>query len=95
MDLKELPVIGTVATVAALVGDLVLAGGDVILSFLVFAIVSPDLWLSIVVHLETLASRLEWLPRWIFEDLLIVGVSLLVVFYTARFIREWRREHDG
>lgn len=90
MDLTELPVIGSVVSAAALVGDLVFYGGEVFASLVVFALLSPDNWVTIVMYGQRLASRVPWLPEAPLETAVTIGLLLLVVIGVARFVRDWR-----
>lgn len=90
MDLTEIPVVGGLVSLTAVFGDLLFYGGDVFVSLVLFAVVEPTTWLSIVMYLRTLAGRVAWLPEGPLESLLILALVMVVSISTARFIQQWR-----
>lgn len=85
MALSDLPVVGRVAALGGLVGDLLLNGGDLVVS-LGFVLVThiPEAT-SLLLTLNRLAGRLEWVPTAFVEDLLTVALVVLLVYRLARF----------
>ena len=90
MDVREIPVIGTIASFGFLAGDLLFYGGEIVVSLVLFAIMSPETWLSIALYAERLAGRLAFLPQGAFETLATAGLILLVLVGTYRFYQQWR-----
>lgn len=90
MDLSDLPGVGAIGGVAGIIGDILINGGDVIVSFLVFLLLEPETWLSLVMYLERLAGMVAWLPEAIFEQILIVAIVLVIIVSAVRVYRSWR-----
>lgn len=90
MDLKEIPLLGGSISALAVFWDLAFYGGELFVSLVLFAIVEPTTWLSVVMYLRTLAGRVAWLPEGPLESLLILALVMVVSISTARFIQQWR-----
>ena len=90
MDIDELPVVGSIATAGAAVGDLLLNGGEIILSLVVFALASPDLWVTALMYADRLADMVAWIPATVVDRLLVIGLVLLVTVTLVRFVSAWR-----
>lgn len=95
MDLTDIPVIGTVASVGAVVGDLVFYGGELFVSLVVYAILEPSTWLSIVLYLQQLAARVSWLPEGALGDVVTLALVFIVAVSIARFVRNWWVNRGG
>lgn len=94
MDLSDVPGLGAVIGSAAMFGDLLLNGGELILSLLAFALASPDLWVSAVLYADRLAGMVAWLPQEPLETLAAIGFVLLISISIVRFVRSWRESRD-
>ena len=85
-DIREIPILGAAL---ALVGDLVLAGGDVIvgtLSTVLYSVGDVVPILSLVAG--TIAPRVAWLPQGLFDQLLLFSAVLLVGIQIARLLNK-------
>lgn len=89
MDLSELPLVGGLFSVGAVAGDLVFYGGELFVSLIVFALFEPSSWVSIVLYLQTLASRVVWLPEGHIETLAILALVVVITVSAARFLNRW------
>ena len=95
MDIDDVPVLGSVVTVLAAGGDLLLNGGEVIFSLVAFALASPDMWVTALFYLERLAGLVAWIPGAVIDQLLVVGLVLLVSVTVTRFVVSWRESTEG
>lgn len=87
VDRSDIPGVSAVFAVGASIADLVLFGGDVIVSLLFTLIQSADLWVGIVGYLLRVRSwGLEIVPAGALEQLLVIGTLILLTFYVLRFI---------
>lgn len=94
MDIDDVPVLGSVVTVFAAGGDLLLNGGEIIFSLVAFALASPDLWVTALFYLDRLAGMLAWIPEGVVDQLLVVGLVLLISVTLARFVMTWRESTE-
>jgi hypothetical protein len=92
MDLDNLPVVGGLASVAAALGDLAFYGGELFVSLILYAVMEPSTWLSIVLYLQQLAGRVAWLPSGPLEQLVVLGLVAVVTVSVLRFLRGWWRD---
>jgi len=85
-QIREIPLLGGAL---AVVGDLVLAGGDVILGTLSTVLLSVgDLVPILSLVAGTIAPRVEWLPQGLFDQLLLFAAVLLVGIQIARLLNK-------
>lgn len=90
MDLTDIPVVGGVISVGAVFGDLLFYGGEMFVSLVLFALIEPTTWVSIVLYLQTLASRVSWLPEGKIGSVVVLALVLVITVSTIRFIDRWR-----
>lgn len=94
MDLTDIPVVGGVISVGAVFGDLLFYGGEMFVSLALFAILEPTTWVSIVLYLRTLATRVAWLPEGKLESAVILALVIVITVATARFLRKWQESRS-
>lgn len=94
MALKDIPGASIAAGATGLLGDLVLTGGETVVSLIAFLIMQPDAWLSIAIYSERLAGMVAWLPQEPLQKLLIVAFALTIAVSLARLIQRWRDRRD-
>ena len=98
MSLRDVPGASAVAGSAALVVDVALYGGEIIVSLLVFVVMSPETWLSLALYGERLADRVPGLPEAPIETIVTVGLVLMLVVGLVRLassFRTWREDRAG
>lgn len=93
MGLRDLPGAGAVASVAALLGDLILNGGDVLITLLSFLLTSPESWLSLVMYGQQLAGFVDWLPVEPLKYLAVAGLVLTIAVSLGRLVDKWRESY--
>jgi len=93
MGLNDLPGAGAFASIGAVLGDLILNGGDVLFALLSFLLTSPESWLSVAMYGRQLASLVDWIPRRPLELLVIAGLVLAVVVSVGRLLQRWRESY--
>lgn len=90
--LLELPIVGGVV---ALLLDVFLAGGDLILTFLVYLLLSiGDLLPILSVASAYIAPELEWLDRSLLETALFVVALIYVGVLIARLLTNFQKNND-
>lgn len=88
----ELPAIGTALTITA---DLLLSGGDVVVSFLVFMLLSIGDLLPVVSALSAyVAPQVEWIPSGSVETLLMAFALLYVGINLGQLAIDFRDESN-
>ena len=85
----DLPGIGALGSLGAILGDLALNSGEIILSFVAVLISSPDIWVSIVLYVRRLGEIVGFSTAWL-EPVVVVGTILLLMRYVKRLIDRWR-----
>lgn len=84
MDLSDLPGVGAFATLGVVAVELLLHFGDLV-AVLLFS--NVDLVVSVLITLDRLADRVDWLPNSAIESLLLVALTALLVSYLIRLKR--------
>lgn len=92
--IDNLPGAGAAGGVAAVAGDVLLNGGEVLVSLLGFLVTQPDAWLTVVMYGERLAGMVGWLPSRPLRTLVVVGLVLAIVVSLTRTIQKWRESRD-
>lgn len=86
----SLPGAGLVGGGAGVLGDVLLNGGEIIISLVGFLITTPDAWLTIVLYGERLAGMVAWLPSEPLQMLVVAGLVLTIAIGLARLVSRWR-----
>lgn len=90
MALSDNRRLGAVSATGAVIGDVILNSGEVLLSLLAYVLTSPDILVSAVLYAQRLAGMVGWLPQAQMQNLAVIGIVLLIVVYLRRWIIDWR-----
>lgn len=81
----DIPGLGALGSLGAIAGDLVLNGGDFIVSAIALLITSPDIWVTIVLYTQRLGDLFGFSTD-ILRPLIAIGTMLLLIMYVKKFI---------
>ena len=85
----DLPSLGAISSLGAIVGDLLLNGGEIIVSLLAVLISSPDIWVTIVLYSRRLGDIFGFSTAWL-EPLVAIGTMALLLMYVNKLIQRVR-----
>lgn len=85
MDLSDLPVIGKLAAFGGVLVDVVLNGGDFVISIAIGILTTVEMWVPFWSIFEQLSERLGWIPTGPVEQIYTGILALVAVFYLAKY----------
>ena len=89
MAVDDWPGLGALGSLGAILGDLLLNSGEIVLSFVAVLISSPDIWVSMTLYAQRLANIAGYSTAWL-EPVVAIGTALLLAMYAKRLIDRWR-----
>lgn len=95
MDIEDIPGIGAFGTVGVVFVDLLAHGGDVIVALLLAFVQTFDLWVPFLSALDQWARETGLISTELTSQLLTVAITLLVIYYLARILRQIWKSFKG
>lgn len=71
--------------------DVFAFGGSTIIAIVTILLETIELWVPMLSYLTTVSERVPWLSASMFDTLLLIGMSILIVTYAVRIIRRGRK----